>query len=126
METAIANDPANPFLAANLEAIETDLGDMESVAVHSARAATEASKAGDDATLYAALVQQAYARIDSGQPADALGICDAAEALAARGVPLPEKIVIARAGALLRLGKNWNEQRVEMLLVYLRNAAVFL
>jgi tetratricopeptide (TPR) repeat protein len=85
--------------------VETDLGDMDAVGRDAARAATEASKAGDDATLYAALIQQAYNRIDTGQPADALGICDAADAIAARGVPLPEKVMIARAGALIRLGR---------------------
>ena len=68
-------------------------------------AAAEASKSGDHAILYAALIQQAYQRIDEGGPADALGLCDAAEALAARGVPHPEKVHMARGGALTRLGR---------------------
>jgi tetratricopeptide (TPR) repeat protein len=89
-------------LASTIET-ETQAG---AASEHANRAAIEASKAGDDAVLYAALVLQAYARIDAGQPGDALGICDAAEALAARGVPDPEKALIARGGALMRLGRT--------------------
>jgi len=86
--------------------IEHDLGNDTDATAHARRAAAEASKAGDDALLYLALVQQAYQQIDSGAPADALGMLDAAEALAARGVPNPEKVLMARGGALMRLGRT--------------------
>jgi len=86
--------------------IEHDLGNDADATVHARRAAVEASKAGDDALLYSALVQQAYQQIDSGDPADALGMLDAAEALTARDVPNPEKVLSARGGALMRLGRT--------------------
>jgi tetratricopeptide (TPR) repeat protein len=95
---------ASALLIASM--IEENTNAVEAAAIHATRAATEASKAGDDALLYAALIQKAYTRIDAGEPADALGICDAAEALAVRGVPNPEKVWIARGGALLRLGRT--------------------
>jgi len=86
--------------------IEHDTGTDTEATAHARRAAAEASKSGDHALLYSALVQQAYQRIDEGAPADALGILDAAEALSARGVPNPEQVIIARGGALMRLGRT--------------------
>jgi tetratricopeptide (TPR) repeat protein len=94
---------ASALLTASM--IEMELGDSDAVASHAPRAATEASKAGDDALLFTALIYQAYNRTDTGAFGDALGLCDAAEAIGARGVPFPEKVFIARAGALMRLGK---------------------
>ena len=85
--------------------IEHETGDDVAASLHARRASAEASKSGDHALLYAALIQQAYQRIDEGAPADALGLCDAADALAARGVPHPEKVHMARGGALTRLGR---------------------
>ncbi|HSD86096.1 MAG TPA: protein kinase, partial [Kofleriaceae bacterium] len=85
--------------------IEHETGDDPAASLHARRAAAEASQSGDHAVLYSSLIQEAYQRIDEGSPADALGLCDAAEALAARGVPEPQKVHMARGGALTRLGR---------------------
>ena len=86
--------------------IEHDAGADEAASQHARRAAAEASKSDDHTLLYAALVQSAYQRIDEGAPADALGMLDAAEAMSARGIPNPERVMIARGGALMRLGRT--------------------
>jgi len=95
---------AQALLAASM--LEEEAGEDAAAAEHATRAGAEASKAGDDSLLYAVLIQQAYVRLDSGRPLDALGLCDAAEALAARGLPNLERVYVARGGAYMRVGRT--------------------
>jgi tRNA A-37 threonylcarbamoyl transferase component Bud32/tetratricopeptide (TPR) repeat protein len=95
---------ADALLTASI--LEEETGEDAAAAEHATRAGTEASKAGDDALLYSVLIQQAYVRLDGGRPLDALGLCDAAEALAARGLPNAEKVYVARGGAYMRIGRT--------------------
>ena len=86
--------------------VEEDLQALAPATEHATRAAAEASKAGDDNLLYQALIAAAYLKTETGQALDALGLCDAAEAVAARGLPASERVFVARGGALAQLGRG--------------------
>jgi tetratricopeptide (TPR) repeat protein len=96
---------AQALLSASIVEQDSELAAADGRA-HADRAANEASKAGDDGLLYLALVNQARTRAVEGRPRDALGLCDAAEALAARGLPEPEKVVQMRGSVLADIGRT--------------------
>ena len=87
--------------------IEAALGDRDHARDHDARAATEAAHAGDDRTMLAAILQEASIAIDQGHPQDALGMCDAAAAVVARGkLDRADRVDVLRADALSKLGRQ--------------------
>ncbi|MFY0534388.1 tetratricopeptide repeat protein [Nannocystis pusilla] len=73
---------------------------------HAIAAARAASHAREDDLLAAALLLEAAVLIDDHRAADALGVCDAVEAFAARGLPGSESIELVRADALFQLGRT--------------------
>jgi tetratricopeptide (TPR) repeat protein len=96
---------AQALLAASIVAQDSEVAAAEGRA-HADRAVSEASKAGDNALLYVALVNQARTRAVEGRPHEALGLCDAAEALAARGVPEPQQVAQMRGTLLDDIGRS--------------------
>ena len=105
-DLALAGDPGASAAALLVAAgIEEDLLAMDAAIEHVTRAAAEASKAGDDNLLFQALIVGAMLKTETGHALDALGMCDAAEAVAARGLPTPERVYTARGGALLQLDR---------------------
>jgi predicted Ser/Thr protein kinase/Flp pilus assembly protein TadD len=68
-------------------------------------AVAAAKAAQDDRRLASALLAQATALIDEKRYAEAIGMCDAVDALVARGVPHGERVATIRAHALDQLGK---------------------
>jgi len=87
--------------------IERELGDNARAREHDATAARLAAESGDDALTLAALLEEAQGAIDSGHSSDALGMCDAADALAARAhLTRDTKIAVTRADALKALGRG--------------------
>ncbi|CAN5774586.1 hypothetical protein BH11MYX2_BH11MYX2_24260 [soil metagenome] len=64
-----------------------------------------ANAARDDRRLASALLAQAAALIDEKRYAEAIGMCDAVDALVARGVPRGERVATVRAHALKQVGK---------------------
>ncbi len=106
-DTEASGDPgvlARALVAAGR--VEAALGERERARDHDARAARESARAMDDVTTLAALLDEARAATDSGRPADALGLCDAAEALVVRAkLARQDRVVVARADALEQLGR---------------------
>ncbi|HET9989218.1 MAG TPA: tetratricopeptide repeat protein, partial [Kofleriaceae bacterium] len=87
--------------------VERELGDRARAREHDATAARLAAESGDDALTLAALVEEAQVAIESGHASDALGMCDAADALAARAhLTRDTKIAVTRADALKTLGRG--------------------
>jgi tetratricopeptide (TPR) repeat protein len=87
--------------------VERELGDRDRAREHDATAARLAAESGDDALTLAALVEEANSAIDSGHASDALGMCDAADALAARAhLTRDTEIAVTRADALKTLGRG--------------------
>src|SRR5262249_12856467 len=93
--------------------VENALGMSDQSAAHADRAVSEAAKAGDDTQLCVALVTKAASRLVAGQPLEALGLCDAAEALAARGLPYPERVALVRGAALVAIGRTTDAIKVD-------------
>ncbi|WP_170135539.1 serine/threonine-protein kinase [Nannocystis exedens] len=86
--------------------VELDAHARTAAREHAIAAARAASNAREDDLLAAALLVEAAALIDDHRAADALGVCDAVEAFAARGLPRSERIEIVRADALFQLGRT--------------------
>jgi eukaryotic-like serine/threonine-protein kinase len=87
--------------------VERELGDRDHAREHDATAARLAAESGDDALTLAALLEEAQSAIDGGHASDALGLCDAADALAARAhLTRDTKIAVTRADALKTLGRG--------------------
>jgi tetratricopeptide (TPR) repeat protein len=87
--------------------VERELGDRDRAREHDATAARLAAESGDDALTLAALLEEAQSAIDGGHASDALGLCDAADALAARAhLTRDTKIAVTRADALKTLGRG--------------------
>ena len=87
--------------------VERELAQRDHAREHDATAARLAAESGDDALTLAALIEEAQVAIDSGHASDALGLCDAADALAARAhVASTTKIAVTRADALDALGRG--------------------
>ncbi|PCC69280.1 Tetratricopeptide repeat-containing protein [Nannocystis exedens] len=86
--------------------VELDVHARTAARDHAIAAARAASNAREDDLLAGALLVEAAALIDDHRAADALGVCDAVEAFAARGLPRSERIEIVRADALLQLGRT--------------------
>jgi len=87
--------------------VERELGQRDRAREHDATAARLAAESGDDSLTLAALLEEAHIAIDSGHASDALGLCDAADALAARAhlTTRDTKIAVTRADALKVLGR---------------------
>ncbi|HTR51299.1 MAG TPA: protein kinase [Kofleriaceae bacterium] len=86
--------------------VERALDDHEHAREHDARAAREAASAGDDTLTVDALLDEAANASDGAHPSDSLGLCDAADALIARGhVDREDRAATARADALAELGR---------------------
>ncbi|HEY4059943.1 MAG TPA: serine/threonine-protein kinase, partial [Kofleriaceae bacterium] len=99
----VESDPgtrASAFLSASK--VELDAHVRPAAREHAISAATAAR---DDRQLASALIAQASALIDEKRYAEAIGMCDAVDALIARGVPQGEKVMTVRAFALTRAGK---------------------
>ncbi|MDC0715628.1 serine/threonine-protein kinase [Nannocystis bainbridge] len=86
--------------------IELDAHARTAARDHARAAARAASHAREDDLLVAALMLEALVLIDDHRAADALVVCDAVEAFAARGLPRSEGIELLRADALLQLGRT--------------------
>ncbi len=86
--------------------VELDAHARAAAHEHASAAARAASAARDDELLATALLAGASALIEDHRAADALGVCDAVEAFAARGLARGERIELVRADALARLGRN--------------------
>jgi len=71
---------------------------------HAAAAAKAARQAGDDRELMSALILQAAILVDDKRYAEAIGMCDAVDALAIDGVP--PKVHTVRAHALSKLERH--------------------
>jgi tetratricopeptide (TPR) repeat protein len=92
---------------ATAEGLEARAGRFESARGLAARAAREAAQAGDDALTLRALLDEAQIVVQLGHPLDALGLCDAAAAVEARGKLGSEyHVLLTRAGALTSLGRG--------------------
>ena len=103
-----SHDPATlgrALSAAGL--IEGELGDRAQARELDARAATESARAGDDLMTLAALILEGQIAIDQGHPLDALGLCDAAAAVVARGkLGREDRVDVLRANAFAKLGRQ--------------------
>ncbi len=94
---------AAAFLVAGL--IERENDQLAQARDHLARAAEEAGKAGNDSLLVEALTFQSIVAGDQGRPLDALGVADAAKAIAARGHLHAERIGMVHGEALRDAGR---------------------
>jgi len=107
-QASVSRDQAT--LAAALAAtgkVERELGQRDRAREHDASAARLAAESGDDALTLAAIVEEAQNAIDSGHPSDALGMCDAADAVAARAhLAGGDRIAVTRADALRKGGRG--------------------
>jgi tetratricopeptide (TPR) repeat protein len=89
------------------EVVEDNLGDREHAREHAARAAREAARAGDDRLTLLSITDEADIAIEQGQPRDALGLLDAAEALDTRAqLGLDARVQVVRGDALRNLGRT--------------------
>ncbi|HEY1559145.1 MAG TPA: protein kinase [Kofleriaceae bacterium] len=87
--------------------IERSLGDGKHAREHDSRAVHEAARAGDDLVILDALLDEAAVATDGEHPSEALGLCDAADALIARSnLDREHRALIARADALVQLGRG--------------------
>ncbi|HUJ61335.1 MAG TPA: protein kinase [Kofleriaceae bacterium] len=102
------HDPATlAHVHALAGSVERALGHGDAARAHFARAAREAGHAGDDAATLEAILREAEVAIDQGHPRDALGMCDAADALVARaGLDRGYRVDTARADAYVQLGQT--------------------
>ncbi|HSN24967.1 MAG TPA: serine/threonine-protein kinase, partial [Kofleriaceae bacterium] len=94
---------AAAYLVAGL--IERENDQLAQARDHLARAAEEAGKAGNDSMLVEALTFQSSVAGDQGRPLDALGVADAAKAIAARGHLHAERIGMVHGEALRDAGR---------------------
>ncbi|MBV8758884.1 MAG: serine/threonine protein kinase [Deltaproteobacteria bacterium] len=85
--------------------IERENDQLAQARDHLARAGEEAGKAGNDALLVEALTFQAITAGDQGRPLDALGVADAAKAIAARGHLHAERVGMVHGEALRDAGR---------------------
>ena len=100
-------EPNHAFRARALLAaanIELDNHARDSGRAHAAAAAKAARQAGDDRALVSALLLQAAVLVDDKRFAEAIGMCDAVDALATDSVPA--KIHTVRAHALSQLARH--------------------
>jgi len=87
--------------------IERELNRLAPAREHAAQAARISAEIGDDATTLKALIEESQASIEAGHAAEAVGLLDAAEALAVRAhVPRVDRILVARADAYKALGRT--------------------
>ncbi|MGE0395960.1 MAG: protein kinase [Kofleriaceae bacterium] len=93
---------ANALLAA--ANVELDTHARRDAQQHAAAAAKAAREAGDDRELVSALLLQAAVLVDDKRYGEAIGMCDAVEALAIEGAP--PKVHTVRAHALSRLERH--------------------
>ena len=84
--------------------VELDNHARSAAIEHAAAAAKAAKQAGDDRELMSALLLQAAVLVDDKRYAEAVGICDAVDALAIEDVP--PKVHTVRAHALSQLGRH--------------------
>jgi eukaryotic-like serine/threonine-protein kinase len=94
---------ASALLAAG--EVERDVDSLPAAREHLVRAAEEAGHAGADSLLAEALTYQAIVIGDQGRPLDALGVADAAKAIAARAGDHAEKIGMVHGEALRDAGR---------------------
>jgi tetratricopeptide (TPR) repeat protein len=94
---------ASALLAAG--EVERDAGALPAARDHLSRAAEEAGHAGADALLAEALTFEAIVIGDAGRPLDALGVAEAAKAIAARAGEHAEKIGMVHGEALRDAGR---------------------
>jgi tetratricopeptide (TPR) repeat protein len=85
--------------------VERDADQLTAAREHLTRAAAEAGAAGDDELLVEALTYQAIVIGDAGRPLDALGVAEAAKAIAARGHIHAEKLGMVHGEALRDAGR---------------------
>jgi tetratricopeptide (TPR) repeat protein len=99
-----AGTVAHVLLAAGV--VESDVGDRERGREDFAHAVQEGAKAGDDEVAIEALLHEAGFAVQDDRPVEALGLCDAAEALVARAKVVDDhRIHIVRADALAAFGR---------------------
>jgi len=82
--------------------VERDLGSYDLATEHFAWSVRQASRAGDDAQMIDAMTMQAAIATDRGHPLEALGVLDAADAIA--GHPSTARVHSAADGAEDKLG----------------------
>ena len=106
VDAEATKDPAT-FAAALLVAgqIERENGALQVARDHLARAAEQAGAAGNDELLVEALSFEAIVAGDQGRPLDALGVAEAAKAIAARGHLHAEKLGMIHGEALRDAGR---------------------
>jgi tetratricopeptide (TPR) repeat protein len=85
--------------------VERDVDQLAAAREHLTRAASEAGIAGDDELLVEALTFEAITIGDAGRPLDALGVAEAARAVAARGRLHAEKLGMVHGEALRDAGR---------------------
>jgi tetratricopeptide (TPR) repeat protein len=85
--------------------VERDVDQLATAREHLTRAASEAGIAGDDELLVEALTYEAITIGDQGRPLDALGVAEAARAIAARGHLHAEKLGMVHGEALRDAGR---------------------
>jgi tetratricopeptide (TPR) repeat protein len=85
--------------------VERDVDQLAAAREHLTRAASEAGIAGDDELLVEALTYEAIVIGDAGRPLDALGVAEAARAIAARGHLHAEKLGMVHGEALRDAGR---------------------
>lgn len=94
--------------------VQRELGQLEAARKTLTTATLEAGKATDDRTLLAALLEQAGVITEQGRPQDAIGVIDAAAAVAARAhLPATERIGTER-GIALSNGGHYREAVAEL------------
>jgi tetratricopeptide (TPR) repeat protein len=105
LDAANKLDPANKALAMLAVAtIENELRENAAARTHIAIASQAARQSGDDRLLANTLSLDASIRVTSGNPAEALGLCDAVDALSPRGA-MAAKLEAVRGEALAYLDR---------------------